>query len=1375
LKITEQHCYICGAEKDFVSEDHVVLLRESTCRGCNISLRSNSIVKMICKFYSDRAQAFAPDDLADMHILNCCPYGSLHDLLSTLPHYRCSEYFPNIVSGKRSENGVLCVDLQNIPFDDNLFDLIITEDVLEHVPDPRRAFSEIDRVLKNGGRHIFTVPVKELGPTRSRDNMPPIYHPAPYTEKGSLVTHEYGLDICDIADAVDTKTEYEITNRFHKPEDTTDLIRDYDEYYTGRAFEAEYAPAFYKYNVICFVSTKVNETSRRISMERYVPDGKHDYMSMEHKQRYQFVKSFAHGKNILDAACGDGYGTYTMSKSADFVTGIDISPEAVEVAKEKYIADNIAFQVCDVDKLDFENGCFDMVVSFETIEHVDEKKQNAFIREVRRVLKPDGVLVISTPNKKISEERNVENEYHIKEFYKHEFIELLRNEFDNIEVYSQYYGDALFLHKDDEKTVPVMLDRTLNEGLKEEYFIVFASQKKLPEYLNPPVYVSERDFHYEIIKLYETYMDTKQEGEDLKINVKNLQSSLERSQDNSTRLQNDVVKLQANIGFKDKEIAHLHDNIKVWNEATDQLTLALSEKSDELSLEIARHHEEKLGLLDVIQDKEVEIKNKTGHVDQLILSERQLSREIADIRNSRAWKVAHRLSSVVRKLVPMHSKRRFVAKLTVRFVRHPFRFISKLTPRRLHSFFRVLKHEGTIGVSNRVDMHMQSRDIEPVALLVTEVSQTSAKSIQDYEKLAFKKSANPVVSIVIPVYNAFEYTYNCLKSILAHSGDGVEYEVIVANDCSTDLTTEMDKIVENITIVTPPENLRFVKNCNHAAKSARGKYVFFLNNDTQVQDNWLEPLVRLIESNEQIGAVGSKLVFENGLLQEAGGIFWKDGSAWNYGRLGDPAMPEYNYVKEVDYISGAALMVRKSIWDKLDGFDERFAPAYCEDADLCFSVRDLGYKVLYQPESVIVHFEGISHGTDLSEGIKQHQSINLKKLYEKWQRVLEKEHFPNGESVFLARDRSAGKKTLLLIDHYVPHIDKDAGSRSIFQYLKMFTGLGFNIKFIGDNFYKHEPYTSILEQMGIEVLYGADYANNWAAWLETNGPFIDYVYLYRPHISTKYIAKVRQCCTKAKILYNGVDLHFLREKRAYELTGDKTLLAESKKWQKIEMDLMKEVDVAYYLSQIEVDEIKKADNTINAKAITAFIFEKPMTQKRDFNNTKDIMFVAGFVHQPNIDGVLWYAQEILPIILQHRPDIKTYVIGSNAPESVLKLASDNLIMTGFVTDEQLAGYYRNCRISVAPLRYGAGIKGKVVEAMSNRMPVVTTSIGAEGIHDASKCLFIKDNAQEYANEILRVYDDIDLLSAISDKQAQVISKYYSVDAAIKTIKDDFGL
>lgn len=203
---------------------------------------------------------------------------------------------------------------------------------------------------------------------------------------------------------------------------------------------------------------------------------------------------------------------------------------------------------------------------------------------------------------------------------------------------------------------------------------------------------------------------------------------------------------------------------------------------------------------------------------------------------------------------------------------------------------------------------------------------------------------------------------------------------LIGNDCSTDLTTQIEQIIPGVRCITNEKNLRFVLNCKNAAKCANGTYLLFLNNDTQVQPNWLKPLVDLIESADDIGMVGAKLVYPDGTLQEAGGILWRDGSAWNYGHGQNPALPEFNYVKEVDYISGAAIMLSRALWEEIGGFDERFVPAYCDDSDLAFTIRKMGYRVMYQPKSVVVHFEGVSNGTDIATGQKQYQVINSKKI-----------------------------------------------------------------------------------------------------------------------------------------------------------------------------------------------------------------------------------------------------------------------------------------------------------------------------------------------------------------------------------------------------------
>ena len=184
----------------------------------------------------------------------------------------------------------------------------------------------------------------------------------------------------------------------------------------------------------------------------------------------------------------------------------------------------------------------------------------------------------------------------------------------------------------------------------------------------------------------------------------------------------------------------------------------------------------------------------------------------------------------------------------------------------------------------------------------------------------------PMVSIVIPCYNQVHYTYACLQSILEFTKD-VTYEVIIADDVSTDATAELGRYAEGLVICRNETNQGFLRNCNQAAKAARGKYIMFLNNDTKVTEGWLSSLVNLIESDSTIGMVGSKLVYPDGRLQEAGGIIWSDGSGWNYGRLDDPDKAEYNYVKDVDYISGAAILLSTALWKQIGGFDQRFAPA----------------------------------------------------------------------------------------------------------------------------------------------------------------------------------------------------------------------------------------------------------------------------------------------------------------------------------------------------------------------------------------------------------------------------------------------------------------
>ena len=651
----------------------------------------------------------------------------------------------------------------------------------------------------------------------------------------------------------------------------------------------------------------------------------------------------------------------------------------------------------------------------------------------------------------------------------------------------------------------------------------------------------------------------------------------------------------------------------------------------------------------------------------------------------------------------------------------------------------------------------------------------------------------PLVSIILPAYNQVAYTYACVRSIIEHTNfEETPYEVILADDVSTDATAQIGKFIRGMVICRNTENQGFLKNCNQAAKKALGEYIFFLNNDTKVTDGWLSSLVSLMERDPRIGMAGSKLIYPDGRLQEAGGIIWSDASGWNYGRLDDPAKPEYNYVKEVDYISGAAIMIRKQLWEEIGGFDERFAPAYCEDSDLAFEVRRHGKLVVYQPQSVVVHFEGVSNGTDVNgTGLKKYQLVNQEKFKEKWKAELQEQSKNTGNpNPFAARERSQKKPCVLYVDHYVPTWDKDAGSKTTYQYIRMLLEKGWQVKFLGDNFLHEEPYSTELQQMGVEILYGETMQRGIWDWIRKNQEYIDIAYLNRPHITIKYIDFLRNN-TDIKCIYYGHDLHFMRLMREYELDGDIRTKREADYWKSIEFSVMSKADMSYYPSELEVEAIHAVDPKIKVKAITAYVWENFLSGiNQDYAKREGLLFVGGFAHPPNADGILWFAEKIFPKIREQRPDIRLYVAGSKATPEVKALGEkpeeSGVEVLGFVSDEELAALYQKTKITVVPLRYGAGVKGKVVEALYNGSVIVTTSVGAEGIPDASEVLAtVNENdsdihektaetEQNFADAVLRLYGDDQVCEAISAKTQEYIRNYYSLDAAWKVIAPDFA-
>lgn len=1021
--------------------------------------------------------------------------------------------------------------------------------------------------------------------------------------------------------------------------------------------------------------------------ERLVP-GKVDLeLEVEHINRYEFASQLTQGKRVLDAACGTGYGADILSKYAQEVHAIDISDDAIKYAQDNYKKENLNFKVADIENLPFKDNYFDIVVSFETIEHVNKEKQKNFLSEIKRVLKDDGILIMSTPNREIYDEKGINN-FHVSEFSVKEFKDFLGNKFKKIEMFNQKFevGNAITLA--DKSKVISKSNMKLENA---DYVIALCTDEKLP-IVDGRIDLYKDDKYREVIKWAISNHETNAE----------LNKFIDKFSSEKTRLQQENAELDM-------------ENDKLEKELT-----------------------------------------------QAVIEYKNVKNELERVYNSRGHKMLEKLYKIEEFILPPGSRRRFILKMMLKTIRHPLKYIKKLSFVNIKNLISLIKQGNIYSVGEKIGL----LEDEKCNFIFEEVNLNQT----EFEKLKVPKCDEPLVSIIIPVYNQFHYTYNCIKSIIRHT-KGIQYEIIIADDVSTDKTKEIENIIENIKVIHNEKNLGFLLNCNNAAKLATGKYIHFLNNDTSVQRNWLSTLINLIESDDTIGMVGSKLVYPTGVLQEAGGIFWNDASAWNYGRNKSPMAAEYNYVKDVDYISGASIMIYKSLWNEIGGFDERYIPAYYEDSDLAFEVRKHGYRVVYQPESVVVHFEGMSNGTDTSTGVKAYQIENKDKFYEKWKDVLQKDYFKNGENVFLARDRSKDKKCILFIDHYVPTFDKDAGSRATYQHLKMMVDLGYNIKFIGDNFLKYEKYTKALEDMGIEVLYGRKYAMGWKAWVKENAKYIDTVVLNRPHIAKKYIDFIK-ANTDSKIVYYICDLHFLREGREYEITKDPKLKASSEYWEKIEMDLIKKSDKAVTFSLDEKGIIEKSFE--NKAVITPiFIFDKFDNTKVDLSGKKDIMFVGGFNHRPNEDGVLWFIDKVWPMVSKELPDCNFIIAGSNPTEKIKNLASDRIKVTGFVSDEQLEEYYNSCRVCVVPLRYGAGVKGKTIEAIYHKIPIVSTPIGVEGLMDIESCIKPTIDPTEFSNKIIEYYKNDELVQKDVSEYHKYLNKYFSSEYTKKIFKDIF--
>ena len=625
----------------------------------------------------------------------------------------------------------------------------------------------------------------------------------------------------------------------------------------------------------------------------------------------------------------------------------------------------------------------------------------------------------------------------------------------------------------------------------------------------------------------------------------------------------------------------------------------------------------------------------------------------------------------------------------------------------------------------------------------------------------------PTASLVIPVFDQFAHTLACLRALAAHPPT-TPFEVIVVDDGSHDETVDALPRIDGVRYHRRTANGGFIAACNDGASLARGDYLIFLNNDTVPQPGWLEGLLGTFADEPDTGLVGAQLLYPDGRLQEAGGVVFADGSGWNYGKFESPEDPRFAYLRDCDYVSGAAIAIPRALFAALGGFDARYAPAYYEDTDLAFAVRAAGRRVIYQPAARVIHVEGGTAGTDTNVGMKAYQVRNRTTFAAHRAEALASQlpaHTVPTPALLHRR-----QKQILVIDAQTPRPDHDSGSLRLVNLMRLLREEDAHVVFVPADRHRVEPYAAQLQRMGVEAWH-APFAARAPAWLREHGHRFDAVMVSRHYVASEFIPLIRAHAPQAKLIFDTVDLHYLRERRGAEVASDAALARAAERTRALELGVIAKCDATLVVSDVERALLR--EDAPSARVEILSNLHRVAGAGKSFADRHDLVFVGGFRHPPNVDAVLWFVREAFPRIREQLPDVQFHCIGSHTPSEIETLAAvPGVRIHGHVTD--IDPYMDGCRIAVAPLRYGAGVKGKVNLSMAHGQPVVATACAVEGMHlrDGQDVL-VGDTADAFADAVVRLYRDEALWTTLSRNGLDSVTTHFSLDSARETVRRVF--
>jgi glycosyltransferase involved in cell wall biosynthesis len=368
-------------------------------------------------------------------------------------------------------------------------------------------------------------------------------------------------------------------------------------------------------------------------------------------------------------------------------------------------------------------------------------------------------------------------------------------------------------------------------------------------------------------------------------------------------------------------------------------------------------------------------------------------------------------------------------------------------------------------------------------------------------------------------------------------------------------------------------------------------------------------------------------------------------------------------------------------------------------------------------------------------------------------------------------DKTKKRGKVLVVDISTPTPDRDSGSIDTWYYLKALIELEYEVVFIPENLLPMGVYTSNIRELGVRV-FTHNEISKIEDFLIQEGDSLEFALLYRVHTARLQLPLIKKYAPRAKIIFDTVDLHYVREERQAKLSGEEHLIKAAEYTRIAEIQMMSEADATIILSEAEIELVRNEYPKVNAVHIP--ILREIPGRNNDFSSRKDIVFIGGFLHLPNVDAIKFFIAEIWPYVYQKNKSINLLIIGSNAPEEIVALGDEcnNIQFIGHV--ENLDEYFNKCRVSIAPLRFGAGIKGKIVTSGSYGVPCVVSKIASEGMGlTPDEDVLVGEDPEDFANKLLDVYTDPVKWERISRNLLSKIEENYSYNSVKRKISDLF--